>query len=142
MSKRTDIVTNLKDLLTEIPDFNTIIVTNNLDDKYPYDITHENTPALKILMNEEGINYHPGHRAKNITYIDLYLYSINWDKEDLTVDENLVKLVRDKLGSDISIKGVVGNTDISSMIKLEVDYPLIIYKFNLEISYVCSTKDV
>ena len=142
MSYRQNILNGLRDLLTEITEFTTITIVNNLDDKYPYDIRTENLPAIKIISNQEAIHYSPGHQARNVTFIDLYMYAIQWDKENTEYEENLVKLIRDKLGSDISLKGAAGNTDIKSVIKLEVDYPLITYKFNLAVSYVCSTKNV
>lgn len=135
MSRRTAIATALQSAIDTISEIPTVLVVNNIDDKYPRDLTVEQLPAVKIHLTDETPKYHPSNRALNKISPDLYLYSIAWSKNDTSNEENLLKLLRNKLGEDPRLNNTCVDISLRDIIKLEVLYPLVCYKINANIVY-------
>lgn len=135
MSRRTAIQTALITTIDTIPEILTVLAVNNIDDKYPRDLTVEQLPAVKVYFTDETPKYHPGNRALNKLSPDLYLYTIEWTKTDTSNEENLLKLLRNKLGEDPRLNNSCVDISLRDIIKLEVLYPLVCYKINANIVY-------
>jgi hypothetical protein len=135
MSQRYNIAIALRDQLTEIPELTTILVVSNIDEKYPEDLACDLLPAVKIHFTDESTEYNPDLRGLNKISGDLWLFCIEWDKNSIFYEESLLKLVRDKIGEDISIKDTAINIDIKHIVKTEARYPLVMYKINVDILY-------
>lgn len=142
MSQRYDIAIALQQLLTEIPELVTILVVSNIDEKYPEDLACDEFPAVKIHFTDESTDYHPSLRGLHKISADLWLFCVEWDKNSIFYEESLLKLVRDKIGSDVTIKGTAINIDIRHIIKMETRYPLCMYKINIDITYETAIYNV
>lgn len=142
MSQRSIIASATKTLLDTLPSFVTIKVTSNIDDKYPYDLTSEQLPAIKVAFADEGMDYKPSRRAMNKVAADFYLYSLEWDKDSTTAEEALLKEFRDILGTNLTISGTAVDISFKSIIKIETMYPLVMYKINSDILYEGSIENV
>ena len=124
------------------PVFNIVKTVNNVDNKYPYDLDYQELPAIKIYFFDESVQYSPNLRAMNKLGADLYIYCVEWDKETITAEEDLLKVVRNALGSDIRILGSCVNHDIKTIVKMEMQYPLVMYKMNINFFYEGSISNL
>lgn len=135
-SRRVTIQNALVSALQTITEIKTVQVLNNQDtSKYPRDLTVAELPAVKIYLADEGYDYKPALRSMNKLSFDMWLQVIEWNKLDTTTEEDLLRLVRNKLGNDITLGQVCVDISVSSIIKLVMDYPLIVYKFNAICKY-------
>lgn len=138
-SRRTTIQASLCSALNattgSAPDFVTVKTVNNIDDKYPRDLTQAELPAIKIYFTDETPDYNMGRYAMNKLSPDLYVYILEWDKDSTASEENILKLVRDKLGNDPTLNKSCVDISIRNIIKLEMEYPLVCYKINSIIKY-------
>lgn len=139
MSRRTTIQAALCSALNattgSAPDFVTVKTVNNIDDKYPRDLTQAQLPAIKIYFTDETPDYNMGMYAMNKLSPDLYIYVIEWDKDSTSNEESILKLVRDKLGNNPTLSGACVDISLRNIIKLEMEYPLVCYKINFIIKY-------
>ena len=143
MSRRTAIASALGTMLSASgTGFITVKTVNNADNKYPYDLTHEELPAIKIYFADEGIKYGASLRALNKIAIDFYIYSIEWDKDTISTEESLLKSFRDVVGNDIALLRTAEDLSIRSIIKMEVQYPLVMYKVNADVIYEESIRNL
>lgn len=134
MSRRTDIQAALLTQLTDSA-IKYKATYNNVDNKYPKDLTISQLPAVKIYFADEDYDYKPALRSMNKISFDLYIYVIEWSKTDTSTEENILKIVRNKLGNDIRVNNTCVDLSVSSIVKLEVEYPLVCYKLNIKCKY-------
>lgn len=144
MSQRSNISSAIKTILTGIPNFITIKVVSNLDDKYPYDLLSSELPAIKIYLADEGSQYLPNRRAMHKLAMDFYIYSLEWDKDSTVAEEALLKTFRDAFGTatGTTLLGTAVDISFKSIIKMETMYPLIMYKVNSDILYEGSIENL
>lgn len=135
MSRRTSIQTALEAVIASATDVKTVRTVNNIDDKYPKDLTQAELPAVKIYFTDETPDYDVGRCAMNKLSPDLYIYVIEWDKNSTVNEEKILKLVRDKLGNNPTLNQTCVDISLRNIIKLEMEYPLVCYKVNAVIKY-------
>lgn len=135
MSRRTGIQTALEAVIASATDVKTVRTVNNIDDKYPKDLTQAELPAVKIYFTDETPDYDVGRCAMNKLSPDLYIYVIEWDKNSTANEEKILKLVRDKLGNNPTLNQTCVDISLRNIIKLEMEYPLVCYKVNAVIKY-------
>jgi hypothetical protein len=143
MSNRAAISSALQTMLSASgTGFLVVQVNSNADIKIPYDLRHQEIPAIKIHLTDESVDYHPNLRGLNKLGADFYIYCIEWDKNSTAQEEVLLKSFRDVVGSDITLLGTAIDLSIASIIKAEVPYPLVMYKVNANIIYETSISSV
>lgn len=135
MSRRTTIQAALEAVIASSTDIVTVVTVNNIDDKYPRDLTQAQLPAVKIYFTDETPDYDMGRYAMNKLSPDLYIYVIEWNKNSTTNEEKILKLVRDKLGNSPTLNQSCVDISLRNIIKLEMEYPLVCYKVNFVIKY-------
>lgn len=133
--KREEIINTLVDILKGIISIKTVKVVSNIDNKYPVDLNVIQLPAVKIYIADETPNYLPSKQAMNKIAPDLYLYCLEWDKDSIANVEEFLKLVRNKIGDYLTLQYKCVNIDIRTIVNMEVTYPLVMFKINLNILY-------
>ena len=141
-SKRADIIETLRTTLSAIIEIQTFKVVSNIDNKYPTDLNVEELPAIKLCMPDEAISYNTALHAMNKISADMFLYCIEENKDSITACEELLKLVRNKIGENLTLQFKCVNIDIRNIVAMEVLYPLVMYKINLDIKYDGNIKNL
>ena len=133
--KREDIINTLVTILQGITTLKIVKKVSNIDNKYPTDLTTTQLPAVKLYLTDETPNYLPSKQAMNKISPDLYLYCIEWNKDSIATVEEVLKLVRNKIGEYLTLQYKCVNIDIRTIVNMEVTYPLVMFKVNLNILY-------
>lgn len=141
-SKRADIIESLKTVLSTITEIKTFKVVSNIDNKYPTDLNVEELPAIKLCMPDESISYQTTLHAMNKVSADMFIYCIEENKDSITACEELLKLVRNKIGENLTLQYKCVNIDIRNIVTMEMLYPLVMYKCNLDIKYDGNIKNL
>ena len=142
MSSRSIIGTELVSMFNATGIFNSVKYVSNIDNKYPYDLLTTELPAIKMHSTDESYDYEQSSHAMLKLGMDVWVYSLAWDMDSVIVEAPVLKAVRDVLGANPRLNGKAVNASIKHIVKTEMDYPLVLYKVNVDIMYESMIENV